>query len=336
MNFYKRHLGDYLKKTSHLTLLEHGVYTRLIDVYYTHEKPIPDDKAARLIGARSKDEQQAVRDVLAEFFILRDGNWHQSRCDEEIANASKAEADDGDELKESRESRQERYRARRAAIFETLHAHSVHLPWNAKMDDLQDALLRVTASQKVSPVTQTATEPVTPVTPPVTPETRNVTATISHKPDSISQTPDLEAAQGITTVVAPENDARAASTRIGEICILLRRYGINTSPNNLSSHAWPTNPAVTDELLTTAIAKAKKQKPNGDIHPNYLKPIIEDLLNPIELKPRKADDWAWKRSDAGIDRKGKELGMRPKGTEGYRDYADRIEAEILKRKGKAA
>lgn len=131
-------------------------------------------------------------------------------------------------------------------------------------------------------------------------------------------------------------ESAASTTRIGQICILLRRHGINTSPQNLSTHAWATNPAVTDELLATAMAKAKQQKPNGLIHPNYLKPIIEDLLNPIEVKPRKADDWAWKRSDAGISRKGEELGMRPRGTESYKDYADRIEAEILKRKGKAA
>lgn len=88
MNFYKRHIGDYIKKAGHLTLLEHGVYARLMDVYYTREAGIPEDKAARLIGARGKDELQALANVLDEFFTLVDGAWTQGRCEEEIGNAS--------------------------------------------------------------------------------------------------------------------------------------------------------------------------------------------------------------------------------------------------------
>lgn len=88
MNFYKRHIGDYIKKAGHLTLLEHGIYARLMDVYYTREAGIPEDKAARLIGARTKDEQQALANVLDEFFTLVDGVWTQGRCEEEIGNAN--------------------------------------------------------------------------------------------------------------------------------------------------------------------------------------------------------------------------------------------------------
>lgn len=92
MNFYKRHIGDYIKKAGHLSLLEHGIYARLMDVYYTREAGIPEDKAARLISARSKDELQALARVLEEFFDLVDGVWVQNRCEEEIAAAS-AQAD---------------------------------------------------------------------------------------------------------------------------------------------------------------------------------------------------------------------------------------------------
>jgi len=92
MNFYKRHIGDYIKKAGHLSLLEHGIYSRLMDVYYTREAGIPQDKAARLISARSKDELQALANVLDEFFTLVDGTWTQNRCEEEITAAS-AQAD---------------------------------------------------------------------------------------------------------------------------------------------------------------------------------------------------------------------------------------------------
>jgi len=85
VNYYERHIGDYLKDTAHLSLLEHGVYTRLMDVYYTRECAIPALDVARLVGARSKDEKEALQAVLSEFFQLTDGAHAQDRCDREIA-----------------------------------------------------------------------------------------------------------------------------------------------------------------------------------------------------------------------------------------------------------
>lgn len=85
MNYYERHIGDYLKDTAHLSLLEHGVYTRLMDVYYTKETGIPVIDVARLVGARSKDEKQALDAVLKEFFVSDADAYRQARCDREIA-----------------------------------------------------------------------------------------------------------------------------------------------------------------------------------------------------------------------------------------------------------
>ena len=85
LNYYERHIGDYLKDTSHLSLLEHGIYTRLLDVYYTREGAIPEEQAARLIGARTKDEREALQAVLSEFFELTADGWAQQRCEREIA-----------------------------------------------------------------------------------------------------------------------------------------------------------------------------------------------------------------------------------------------------------
>ena len=84
MNYYERHIGDYLKDTAHLSLLEHGIYTRLLDVYYTRESAIPDDQAARLIGARAKEEREALQAVLSEFFTQDGNGWIQRRCEAEI------------------------------------------------------------------------------------------------------------------------------------------------------------------------------------------------------------------------------------------------------------
>ena len=85
MNYYERHIGDYLKATAHLSLLEHGIYGRLLDVYYTRESAIPAAQVERLIGARSEEERAALAIVLEEFFQVDGDLLRHGRCDREIA-----------------------------------------------------------------------------------------------------------------------------------------------------------------------------------------------------------------------------------------------------------
>lgn len=87
MNYYSHHIGDYLTDTAHLSILEDGAYRRLMDRYYTSEAPLTADENAlfRLLRARSDDEKDAIRIVLAEFFTLTDDGWSHKRCDAEIA-----------------------------------------------------------------------------------------------------------------------------------------------------------------------------------------------------------------------------------------------------------
>lgn len=87
MNYYERHLGDYARDTAHLSILEHGVYTLLLDRYYATEQPIPADQAHRVARARSREEKAAVDAVLSEFFVLEDGAYRNHRGDEEIEKA---------------------------------------------------------------------------------------------------------------------------------------------------------------------------------------------------------------------------------------------------------
>jgi uncharacterized protein YdaU (DUF1376 family) len=88
MNHYPRHIGDYLRDTSHLSLLEHGVYSRLLDLYYLNDGPIPGDMQSlcRKIGARTIDERSAVEAIVAEFFRVSEaGMLVNKRCDVVIA-----------------------------------------------------------------------------------------------------------------------------------------------------------------------------------------------------------------------------------------------------------
>jgi uncharacterized protein YdaU (DUF1376 family) len=93
VNYYERHLGDYARDACHLSIMEHGAYTLLLDRYYTTEQGIPQDQAHRVCRARSRDERAAVDATLAEFFVLVNGIWTNSRAEREIAKMrSKIEA----------------------------------------------------------------------------------------------------------------------------------------------------------------------------------------------------------------------------------------------------
>jgi uncharacterized protein YdaU (DUF1376 family) len=84
MNYYEHHLGDYMRDTAHLSLLEDGAYRRLIDAYYVRERPLPIDlkECCKLARAVTKPERDAVAYVLKEFFERTEEGYRQKRCDE--------------------------------------------------------------------------------------------------------------------------------------------------------------------------------------------------------------------------------------------------------------
>jgi uncharacterized protein YdaU (DUF1376 family) len=88
MNYYKRHLGDYAKDAGHLSLVEHGAYTLLLDKLYASEKAIPEADAYRVTHAVSRPEREAVDAVLREFFFLDGDGWMHVRVREELDRAA--------------------------------------------------------------------------------------------------------------------------------------------------------------------------------------------------------------------------------------------------------
>ncbi len=86
MHFYQHHIGDYRKDTGHLTMLEHGAYRQLIDLYYLDENPLPVEevRVMRLACARSTDEKEAVKNVLSDFFEKTSDGYRHKRCDAEL------------------------------------------------------------------------------------------------------------------------------------------------------------------------------------------------------------------------------------------------------------
>jgi len=87
MHYYEHNIGDYRKDTSHLTLLEHGIYRQLIDSYYLNESPLTKDleKLMRTHSIRSAEEMLSFSNVLNDFFELTEEGYIHKRCDQTIA-----------------------------------------------------------------------------------------------------------------------------------------------------------------------------------------------------------------------------------------------------------
>lgn len=85
--------------------------------------------------------------------------------------------------------------------------------------------------------------------------------------------------------------AHAVVSRLGEVCQVFRRKGINAGPDKFRDCAWIDNPKATDALILNAVSIAKQRKPNESISVNYVKPIIVDLLAKAEAEsaPRPKD-----------------------------------------------
>lgn len=67
MHFFEWNIGEYAKKTQHLTNEEDLAYRRALEMYYDSEKPLPTDGLATL-SRRLRVDQQALQNVLSEFF----------------------------------------------------------------------------------------------------------------------------------------------------------------------------------------------------------------------------------------------------------------------------
>jgi uncharacterized protein YdaU (DUF1376 family) len=85
-HWYPRFYKDYQLDTSHLSMLEHGAYTLLLDHYYLTGKPLMANitAVARQMRCMMPEEIEAVKSVLEQFFDLQDDGWHNRRADEEL------------------------------------------------------------------------------------------------------------------------------------------------------------------------------------------------------------------------------------------------------------
>jgi uncharacterized protein YdaU (DUF1376 family) len=257
MNYYERHLGDYAKKTLHLSMIEHGAYNILLDIYYDTERGIPADKAYRLARARSKEEKAAVDFVLGEFFELIDGSWVNHRTEEEIAKYNDGEPER--EIKKANESnRLKRHREERSDLFMKLTAAGQHAPWNINISELRAMVKKLTQNAPETggttlPATAPATAPATPATATQTPDTRHQTPEEERSKASASVAEPPPTPEPVAARSLPDPDVLASATDAGALCLRLRKAGITgVNPSHARLHALLDAGLSPDEIGSIA------------------------------------------------------------------------------------
>ena len=88
--WYPKYVGEYRSKTARLSIMDHGVYTLLLDEYYATGEPLPTDLPTlyRICGAQTKKERDSVAKVVQNFFIQTDGVLRNKRADQELLKRS--------------------------------------------------------------------------------------------------------------------------------------------------------------------------------------------------------------------------------------------------------
>ena len=92
MNYFELYPGDYLRDTTRLSLVDHGVYLKMLMAYYGEEQPLPAAYADLfvMVAAVAPADKAAVKKIADRYFpIAEDGLRHNSRADDEITKARK-------------------------------------------------------------------------------------------------------------------------------------------------------------------------------------------------------------------------------------------------------
>ena len=86
MHYYSHNIPDFNNATRHLTRVERSVYRDLIELYYDKESALTSDinYLAKRILCPSEEEKEALKNVLEEFFELRNDGYCHERCQSEI------------------------------------------------------------------------------------------------------------------------------------------------------------------------------------------------------------------------------------------------------------
>lgn len=270
-----------------MTLLEHGAYRRLIDVYYIHEAPLPGEKKQlyRLVGARTKEEKEAVDSILNEFFEEDADGWHQNRCDHEISLCNKNRTNGKRGGRPSKSSN----------------------PEDNPTGNPEETQTKTQKKPKANPSGK----------PPITPSPHHPITGVSHsentptttekphpeKPQKSSSSESAKAGKGekpLTWLVFEweQDRGKSAKSFVG---------------GSEQTKAWQAAGVTESQLRQAydlAVAQREADKDPAPINVKFLDLFVAKVMNPRESGSAVTVK-AWYESAPGIEAKGKELGIDP-------------------------
>jgi uncharacterized protein YdaU (DUF1376 family) len=87
VNYFELHVGDYQRKTAHLSLAEHGAYSLMLQAFYATEKPLPENRKIlyRMLRVDSARERKAVDSVCDQFWQYTEGGLTNKRAEQVLA-----------------------------------------------------------------------------------------------------------------------------------------------------------------------------------------------------------------------------------------------------------
>lgn len=278
MNYYRRHIGDYMTATAGLSLREHGAYALLLDYYYSTEKPLALDPKSifRIAQCHSAEDKRAVASVLQRFFVKCEDGWHQKRADDEIAIAKQVI---------------EKQRISGKAAAEKRWSGAVGQPIGSTNRSTHNLSTGSTIGSRggsehgsaMQPPTTNQIQETTPATVTRTTEPAQPAAGAAHEtqppdPAIVAHVDQLRVTAGIGT------DQHAKAGELHGICAANQVRATASHPLILD---WVRD-GVTPAQLTRAITEARKSNA-GQLNPAYLEPILERVRNgTIDAKPQPA------------------------------------------------
>ncbi len=333
MNFYQRHIGDWVTATAHLTEVEECIYSRLLDQYYARESALPleIEKVCRLVRALSKDSKKAVTTVLEEFFDKTDDGWHQKRCDAEIAKF-KEEEPLRIQKEENIKERKRRFNERRKHMFEALRAVDIVPAWDVKMPELE----KLFEQHVTRPNSGTGTPPRTSEERPTD---KNGTTTHTQEPITNNHINNINKTH--TTPLQQSEFDFGKTTEAGEICKAIKAGGIpGVSPSHPELLALIAKGVTLEQFVDATKTAVKKNKGFP-----YMLGVVKGLLsdaNAIGNSPGMPDA-KWDENGETIRAKAAQVGFeawegdspsQTKQPELFSTYTKRLAAFIEAQKGK--
>jgi hypothetical protein len=291
--------------------------------------PNKDMVLAHLSGNAAK-WKRIKEGAMRGWILCSDDRWYHPVVAEK-ALAALPGREEFNHKKSADAERKAREREDRKVLFELLKRHGVTPEWNVSTKALRGLAAQFLSQQPPEPVTDKERD-----------MSHDVTVSKGEGEKKGELTSKNQSSSSHTSTPRDDDPPKESPTVPGvgsdrnqQIVALLLAQDIVTTSANPFVLTWAQDPQITDEVLSVAIAKARKAKAGEEIVPKYLAKTIATVLDeqnaavPVDFTRATGATPIQPRKPQGTDPKGPD--------ESYDDWIARVEAaERAMREGKRA